>query len=110
MATDAKAFVISVADTSIPAYIVYCSAALRRDIRETFASFVAEECLGAPPEPGCWVWEGAIVSYRSFEGDYDVDYAGTWRRATHGEVIEVMAGRAPWPDEDDGEEEDDEDA
>ena len=79
-------------------YIISGSPLLLDDIDDGIGSRAAEDSLDAPPGNGVWMWEGTMITTRSFEGDYDVDYAGKYRRLTDEEIQKLCKGEAiiPW--------------
>jgi hypothetical protein len=75
-------------------FIITGSVLLVDDIRDAIGSQAAEDSLGAPPGNGLWMWEGDLITTKSWEDDYDVDYRGEYRRLTDEEVQKVLKGEA----------------
>ena len=90
-------------------HLVAGSQTLIDDIREAGLGDEIGYHLGFVPAHGFWVWEGHMVTSRGYEGDYDVDYRGKYRKATLDELATISRGEPLWdwgPEEPDPLEED----
>lgn len=104
------AIVVAVAEgKGLSSALVSGTQFLMEDIREAYGSgSCPSDSIGEPDAPGLWIWEGAMITRRDYEGDYDVEYVGTYRRMTADEITKLAVGelKPDWIEDDEQEAQD----
>jgi hypothetical protein len=109
MSRSRKAFAVVAAmaeGKGLSSAIVSGTQFLMEDIREAYGGgSEPSDSIGEPDSAGLWMWEGAMIVRKGYEGDVDVDYEGTYRRLTDDEVQKLALGelKADWIEDDEQE-------